>query len=87
MCGPQIVKTLTWNGGLLCKDANFPPLQSQAASQTAAFLQVVSPHLTTLDSTSLIVHTYASQFFKQTEDDIGTYICRNICELFYCTHF
>jgi hypothetical protein len=56
MRGLQTVKTLTWNFGLLCKDADFPPFQPLTAIQLPCFQAIgPTPSPTTFDSTPLEV--------------------------------
>jgi hypothetical protein len=46
MCAINWLRTLTENGGPLCKDVNSLPLQSRVASQLPVF-KAVGPHLST----------------------------------------
>ncbi len=75
MCGPSNCKNpyLEWwpfEQGCELPSTPIPSCKSNCGVSSGCW---PPPHsLTTLDSTSLIAHTYASQFFKQTEDDIGT---------------
>jgi hypothetical protein len=43
ICGLANVKTLTWGGGLQCKDVSFPPFLSFAVIQIPHFPQVAGP--------------------------------------------
>ncbi len=45
MCGLLNLKSLTWDGGLYCKGANFFPLQSHALVQLPYFPQAVGPKI------------------------------------------
>ncbi len=56
-CGSSYEKTFTWDGGLWCKDANFPPQLSHAASQLPHFSSRwphLSPHYPWSDLTGPI---------------------------------
>jgi hypothetical protein len=69
----QTAKALTWNGGTLCKEANFSPLQSHAASQLPLF-QAVGPTLplTTLDSTpESHTHTHMWPSFNKRKTSLA----------------
>ncbi len=56
MCAFKQKKTLSWNGGPLCKDMNSLPLQSHAAGQLYPFFKLLAfmSSLTALDPTSFL---------------------------------
>jgi hypothetical protein len=68
------VKTLTWGGGLQCTDANFPPLQSHAASQLPDFQAIVLiPFLSPPLFPPPCYHIHiCNTIFRQVEGDIDT---------------
>ncbi len=85
ICGLSNVKTLTWGGGLQCKDVSFPPLMFYAVIQMPNFPQAAGP--------TPIPWSCPSTPHAHTCDTIGRRRCQNIgnrpfpeCYYFFSLH-